>query len=135
MQLPDSVQNILAYGQGYKDGMKDGHICGFHDALVCTIHDLTAFLKKYAELEKEWAASQEKAKRERLENMPQMEQPAEQKHGRWIKIEPSGTQFRRKCSECGGIVHAVSDFCPYCGAKMDGKDINVITKDGGADNG
>lgn len=56
------------------------------------------------------------------------------RHGRWIKIEPSGTQFRRKCSECGGIVHAVSDFCPYCGAKMDGKDINVITKYGGADN-
>lgn len=55
-------------------------------------------------------------------------------HGRWLKIEPSGSQFRRKCSECGGIVHAVSDFCPYCGAKMDGKDINVITKDGGADN-
>lgn len=77
MQLPDSVQNILAYGQGYTDGMKDGHICGFHDALVCTIHDLTALLKKYAELEKEWAASQEKAKRERLENMPQFEKPAE----------------------------------------------------------
>lgn len=61
MKLPDSVQNILAYCQGYKDGMKDGHICGFHDALVCTINDLTALLKKYAELEKEWAALQEKA--------------------------------------------------------------------------
>lgn len=59
----------------------------------------------------------------------------EVRHGRWIKIEPSGTQFRWKCSECGGIVHAVFDFCPYCGVKMDGKDINVITKDGGADNG
>ena len=47
------------------------------------------------------------------------------RHGRWIKIEPNVTQFRRKCSKCGGIVHAVSDFCPYCGAKMDG----------GADNG
>lgn len=53
-------------------------------------------------------------------------------HGWWVKIEQNVSQFRRKCSECGGIVHAVSDFCPYCGAKMDGKDINVITKDGGA---
>lgn len=143
MQLPDSVQNILAYGQGYKDGMKDGHICGFHDALVCTIHDLTALLKKYAELEKEWAASQEKAKRERLENMPQMEQPAEQKHGRWIPYgrDTAYTKYYR-CSLCGFEIagYAESDdlikynYCPNCGAKMDGKDINVITKDGGADN-
>lgn len=50
------------------------------------------------------------------------EQPKEQKRGRWLKIEPSGTQFRRKCSECGGIVHAVSDFCPFCGACMDAGD-------------
>lgn len=130
MQLPDSVQNILAYGQGYKDGMKDGHTCGFHDALVCNVHDLTALLKKYCELEKEYAGLQEKARKERLENMPQFEQPQEQKHGRWLKIEPSGTQFRRKCSECGGIVHAVSDFCPFCGARMDaGED-----QGGGSDN-
>ena len=145
MELPDSVQNILAYGQGYKDGMKDGHICGFHDALVCNIHDLAALLKKYAELEKEWAASQGKAKRERLENMPQMEQPAEQKHVRWIPTEydsyadgaPVWDKF--ECSECGhehsGEEDTLTAFCPDCGAKMDGKDINVITKDGGADNG
>lgn len=41
------------------------------------------------------------------------------RHGSWLKIEPNGSQFRRKCSECGGIVHAVSDFCPFCGAFMD----------------
>lgn len=138
MQLPDSVQNILAYGQGHTDGMKDGHICGFHDALVCTIHDLTALLQKYAELEKEWAASQEKAKRERLENMPQMEQPAEQKHGRWKK--KNGEIYCTNCkkskwSESFELMLRGFDFCPKCGAQMDGKDINVITKDGGADNG
>lgn len=59
----------------------------------------------------------------------------EVRHGRWVKIEQNGSQFRRKCSECGGIVHAVSDFCPDCGAKMNGKDINVAAKMGGADNG
>lgn len=40
------------------------------------------------------------------------------RHGRWIKIEPNGLQSRWKCSECDGIVHAVTDFCPYCGEKM-----------------
>jgi len=49
---------------------------------------------------------------------------------RWLKIEPNGSQFRRKCSECGGIVHAVSDFCPFCGAFMDAVD----DQSGGAEN-
>lgn len=75
MQLPDSLQNILAYGQGYNDGMKDGHICGFHDALVCAVNDLTGLLKKCHEMEQEYLALQEKARRERLENMPQMPEP------------------------------------------------------------
>jgi hypothetical protein len=42
----------------------------------------------------------------------------ELRHGRWIKIEPNGLQSRWKCSECDGIVHAVTNFCPYCGEKM-----------------
>ena len=57
----------------------------------------------------------------------------EVRHGRLVKIEPNGSQFRRKCSECGDIVHAVSDFCHYCGARMDATDTNVGGK-GGADN-
>lgn len=142
MQLPNNVQNILAYGQGYTDGMKDGHICGFHDALVCTIHDLTALLKKYAELEKEWAASQEKAKRERLETMPQFEKPAEQKLGHWIepdsetigKYRDDGCVAYYTCSCCKEISKTDYDFCPNCGARMDATDTNVGRK-GGADNG
>lgn len=118
MQLPDSVQNILAYGQGYKDGMKDGHICGFHDALVCNVHDLTALLKKYHELEKEYAGLQEKARKERLENMPQFEQPAEQKHGFWQKIK----EYYFCCSECGLSSTNKNNYCSRCGAKMDAAD-------------
>lgn len=45
----------------------------------------------------------------------------EVRHGRWIKIEPNGLQSRWKCSECDGIVHAVTDFCPYCGGKNVGR--------------
>lgn len=83
MQLPDSVQNILAYGQGYNDGMKDGNICGFHDALVCAVHDLTGLLKKYHDMKKEYAGLQAKAYRERMGNKPQLESATEN-HARWI---------------------------------------------------
>lgn len=129
MQLPDSVQNILAYGQGYKDGMKDGTICGFHDALVCAVHDMTGLLKKYHELEREYAGMQEKARLERMENMPKLEQPPEQKHGRWIPREYDGYADGApvwdmwECSECGhehnGEEDTLTEFCPDCGAKMD----------------
>ena len=47
------------------------------------------------------------------------------RHGRWIKIEPSiNLQSRWKCSriKCGGIVHAITYYCPNCGARMDGKE-------------
>lgn len=79
MQLPDSVQNVLSYGQGYKDG----YICGFHDALVCAVHDLTGLLKKYHDMEKEYAGLQAKAYHERMENKPQLES-ATKNHARWI---------------------------------------------------
>lgn len=130
MQLPDSVQNILAYGQGYTDGMKDGHICGFHDALVCNVHDLTVLLKKYHEMEKEYAGLQEKARRERMENMPKFEQPAEQKHGSWQPFYKDHGIKYFTCSECGLTSTSKCNYCSACGARMDaGED-----QGGGADN-
>lgn len=64
--------------------------------------------------------------------------------GRWIPTEydsyADGAPVWDKweCSECGhehsGEEDTLTAFCPNCGAQMDGKDINVITKDGGADN-
>ena len=136
MQLPDSVQNILAYGQGYEDGMKDGHICGFHDALVCAVRDMTGILKKYHEMEQHYMNMQEKARRERMKNMPITEsEPV--KHGHLIE----GRTFNdQRCSECGQVFRDDINFilpfdedgicktpkrCPECGAYWDG----------GADNG
>lgn len=65
----------------------------------------------------------------------------EVRHGRWIYRSDDAESCY--CSECNEEALTApyerncieSDFCPCCGAKMDGKDINVITKDGGADNG
>lgn len=67
MQIPDSVQNILAYGQGYNDGMKEGHVQGFHDCLVCMVHTYTGILKDLHEQEREYSAMIEKFRRERRE--------------------------------------------------------------------
>ena len=54
------------------------------------------------------------------------------RHGRWIMgTGENGLQTgHRKCSRCGEIVkygyslYGVHNFCNYCGAKMDGDDVN-----------
>ena len=60
------------------------------------------------------------------------EQPAadvaEVKHGKWLlEREPDGKPYCFHCSVCDSDFHHIgiktaSDFCPNCGAKMDGKD-------------
>jgi hypothetical protein len=44
-------------------------------------------------------------------------------HGHW-KYEPYEFGYKKdiKCSECYCYVATETDYCPYCGAKMDGKD-------------
>ena len=45
-------------------------------------------------------------------------------HGRW-EMEATRKPFLQtlyKCSKCGYLVDRVSNFCPNCGAKMDGCD-------------
>ena len=54
------------------------------------------------------------------------------RHGRWIMgTDENGLQIgHRECSRCGEIVkygyslYGVHNFCNYCGAKMDGDDVN-----------
>lgn len=61
------------------------------------------------------------------------------RHGQWIiKDNPGTGWYRVTCSECGEDVtstipmigffpncKAIWDYCPYCGARMDGKDGDV----------
>ena len=45
------------------------------------------------------------------------------RHGHWIWLEPYGALLThcRKCSECGEIkAQEATNFCPNCGALMDG---------------
>ena len=43
------------------------------------------------------------------------------RHGRWKRYGKN----LGECSECGEIVSVRSNYCPNCGAKMDGGDSNV----------
>lgn len=42
------------------------------------------------------------------------------KHGRWI---PHKITASSKCSECNKVFSNETNYCPYCGARMDG-DVN-----------
>lgn len=50
------------------------------------------------------------------------------RHGRWLlEREPSGKPYCFHCSACDDDFHCIGittayDYCPHCGAKMDGKD-------------
>lgn len=53
-------------------------------------------------------------------------------HGRWVLVSkgnfsPGGFEVEEKCSECGRYVYRYEEqypdnYCPNCGAKMDGGD-------------
>lgn len=49
----------------------------------------------------------------------------EVRHGRWIKrkfiVFDSELEYGYKCSECNTTWDTPTNYCPYCGAKMDGK--------------
>ncbi len=43
-----------------------------------------------------------------------------QTYGRWEKPSDLRKKASLRCSECFGLTHAAYDYCPNCGAKMDG---------------
>lgn len=43
-----------------------------------------------------------------------------QQTGRWIDITKSGGDFILKCSACGSLSLEDTNFCPNCGAMMEG---------------
>ena len=47
------------------------------------------------------------------------------RHGRWIFVgeetmHDGWTYRKHKCTECGFVTVEAKNFCPHCGAKMDG---------------
>lgn len=50
------------------------------------------------------------------------------RHGRWIFDD--GVEYCYKCSECKAVTpphYIAHDYCPHCGAKMDGKMLQPLT--------
>ena len=73
-----------------------------------------------------------------LDNAPTAD-VVEVKHGEWIPIVIQDGYYEPpycdtiKCSECGALEDVSlhdAKYCHMCGAKMDGKDINVTTTRG-----
>lgn len=46
---------------------------------------------------------------------------AEVKHGKWIKPTSDPYTMLAKCSVCGFDLGFITNFCPNCGARMDGE--------------
>lgn len=46
-------------------------------------------------------------------------------HGRWIPFHSEAAGDIQYCSACGIGFDAKMDYCPHCGAKMDGGNENV----------
>ena len=43
----------------------------------------------------------------------------DRRHGKWIDIDGDGTYWL--CSVCGEVLCCNNNYCPNCGAKMDGE--------------
>ena len=56
-------------------------------------------------------------------------------HGYWLYGDEYAGHHDVDCSVCGESARTYYDYCPNCGAKMDAKDMDVPTKDGGATDG
>ena len=54
--------------------------------------------------------------RDKIREIPSIQS----KVGKWIKIY----DFSYVCSECTLFTHLMSNFCPCCGAKMEGVEVN-----------
>lgn len=41
-------------------------------------------------------------------------------HGRWLELPMPRTQWKYRCGQCGCPQDYKHNYCPHCGAKMDG---------------
>ena len=60
-----------------------------------------------------------------INNAPAIE-PKPVRHGEWVIVDATSYDDICTCSECGGFAPSgfvKSNYCPKCGAKMDGKEM------------
>lgn len=50
-------------------------------------------------------------------------------HGEWIMCGTFMELNKQMCSKCGRVEFRMSDYCPNCGAKMDGEVATVKNED------
>ena len=57
--------------------------------------------------------------RELLDDCPTVD-AVEVVHGRWVELPMPRTQWKYRCGQCGCPQDYKHNYCPNCGAKMDG---------------
>lgn len=90
------------YGLGHKDCYDACSVCdvaGCCDSLEEMLEKLTHF-----------------------EDLEEQGRLIERKHGRWIHKDNFIGKYLM-CSECSHVTGRKSNYCPNCGAKMDGKKV------------
>ena len=70
--------------------------------------------------EHEWSCAECKAEHEQLlEWLKDYKRLLERPQGEWLtRTEDNGVNYRFYCSCCNREVLLITDYCPYCGARM-----------------
>lgn len=55
-----------------------------------------------------------------IDEQPTVDAAPVVRHGRWLRLDETPEWDQRRCSECGDISCCQRNYCPNCGARMDG---------------
>ena len=60
-----------------------------------------------------------------IDQLPAVDAAPPAVHGRWIKLAEAPEWDQRRCTVCGDVSCCQRNYCPNCGAKMDGGEDDV----------
>lgn len=90
--------------------------------LIMTLIDIQGYLSRYGRSHTNWHETLNEVieRLEQAESAPQESKKVPQRmRGRWIPTEPDEPCFYQ-CSLCRRLNDDTDNFCPNCGAKMEG---------------
>lgn len=104
---------------------------------AAAIAEIEEYLEEYSELEPgtgyhslKWCAMEEA--KDVLSMLPAVD-AAPVMHGAWFTIPDKPAWDQKMCSVCGECFCCQANYCPNCGAKMDGEQHLTFTDQSGAE--
>ena len=91
---------------------------------AAAIAEIEEYIEEYSDLDEngyhnlKWCAMEEA--RDVLSMLPAVD-AVPVVHGRWIDIPDKSEWDQKMCSVCGDYFCCQNNYCPACGAKMDGE--------------